>query len=69
MAPVPSTEAVQDPVIIPGNITTMVSATSSPSGERPKAMMMPRVNSASMPLASMIFMKTIAAISTTPTSR
>ena len=69
MAPVPRTDAVQDPVIIPGNMMTMVSATRRSSRDRPSSAMRLCVSSASSPFASITFMNTMAVRMTSDTSR
>ncbi len=68
-APVPSTEAVQDPVIMPGNMMMRVSATRRRRGEPPKAEITARVRAARVPFAWIALMKIIAAIRTRPVSR
>ncbi len=69
MAPVPRTDAVHDPVIIPGNMMTTVSATSRSALDPPSSAMRPCVSSVSSPFASITFMNTMAVRMTSDTSR
>ena len=67
--PVDNTDEVQDPVIIPGNMMTMVITVSMVAGERPNLSIRSQVSASSRPFFSMTFMKTMAVISTRHTSR
>ena len=67
--PVLRTEAVHDPVMAPGNMMMSVITDSSASGERPKRRMRSRASTSSSPFFSITFMKIMAVMRTSETSR
>ena len=67
--PVLRTDAVQEPVIAPGNMMMRVITASSARGERPNFSMRSRAKAFRRPFLSMTFMKIMAVTSTRDTSR